>query len=194
MPLSPKQLPKAITLSSLLDQLDREWCPETLDGGDEATLAVYYQASVRPALYWLKVDQYADPYRFEWPESAKQHRLYRLCQWLGGIEAGAAPAAREQMLAALRRAWPAYRDVAVPKDIADGTAALDYELRLVPYNWDDLVTHWGDPDPEARRTLHLPQFSNSASEDFHLTALALLYLNRQCRYALADLSPKGFES
>lgn len=190
---SSKDAPKTgrKLLTELLDQLDTEW--ETLKqdspeqhGLDEAALLAYYQCVLRPALHWIN----GDPYTTQFPTEYQSERLAGMCRWLTTLhdqEGEPVKVAREQMVKALRASWPHYRDLATGP-IPDGKSAMD--LEVLPFTWAGIETLWqgqnweGDGAP-----VFLPQFGTRVSEDFHLAALALLFLNRQCRYYLTDLHP-----
>lgn len=177
-------------LTEILDKLDTEW--ETLKqdsveqhGLEEAGLLAHYHSNVRGLLQ----DIGGDPYTLTWPaEYAQASRLPGMCQWLRGLqdqEGESVKAAREKMVAALRASWPAYRDIN-PIEIPNGTSLRDHEVP--PYTWDALVTNWPG-ETEEPHIQSLPHFSCRAVADFNLAALALLFLNRQCRYYLTDLHP-----
>ena len=57
------------------------------------------------------------------------------------------------------------------------------------YTWDGLDTLWQTEDSAVndQQIYYLPQFHCRASEDFHLVALAVLFLNRACKRRLSDL-------
>ncbi|WP_288482440.1 hypothetical protein [uncultured Deinococcus sp.] len=187
-----------IRLKDLLDQLDREWAELRLDWGaeatdprntDEAGLLAYFHTCLRPALHWV----HGDPYTVVFPDEYQAERLAGLCRYLGILQTAELPqvqAARERNLAGLRAAWPSYRDLAIPKLSEDGTSLLDAEV--LPFTWDAIETLWQGPnwigDGKAE---FLPQFHSKASADFHLAALAVLFLNRQLRRKLTDLTPQG---
>lgn len=200
MPLTGTKKPSSKTtpktgrrlLTELLDQLDHEWATLKQDQpdlhGEDAALLAYYHACIRPALHWIS----GDPYTATFPEPYHPQRLPGMCRWLKGLqdqEGQPVKAAREQMATALRTCWPAYRDLILNDDqVPDGSSLLD--LEILPFTWEAIETLWqgqnweGDEPPT-----FLPQFQTKASEDFHLAALAVLFLNRQCRYYLTDLKP-----
>jgi hypothetical protein len=77
--------------------------------------------------------------------------------------------------------------MAIPTRIADNTSLLD--LEVLPFTWEGIDTLWQteEPVPAERPASHLPKFTCKASEDWHLVCLAVLFLNRACKYALSDL-------
>ena len=186
-----------IRLRDLLDQLDREWTDLRLNWAadaadprntDEAGLLAYFHTCLRPALHWVN----GDPYTVVFPDEYQSERLAKLCGYLR--EKLSAPledvqAARELNLRALHEKWPAYRDLAIPELAEDGSL-LDAEV--LPFTWEAIETLWQGPnwigDGPAQ---FLPQFHSKASADFHLAALATLFLNRQLRRKLTDLTPQG---
>lgn len=179
-----------IRLKDLLDQLDSEWAQlrQEEHTEDEAGLLAYFHCCLRPLVQQIG----GDPYSFTYPqEYADTERLPKLCAYLRGLQQAkpeVVQAARERNLAGLRAVWPAYRDLIQP-DIPNGKSALD--LEVLPFGWEALETGWGGEDDDPNRINFLPTFSTKASADFHLAALALLYLNRQLRLPLSDLSPHG---
>ncbi|SMB93362.1 hypothetical protein [Deinococcus hopiensis] len=189
-----KPLAPAIRLKDLLDQLDTEF--EQLKRQerelDEQLLWVYFQSCVRPALHWVN----GDPYTFEFPAAYQVERLAKLCGYLKslqGAEAEKVLAAREVNLKGLLTAWPAYRDLAIPDHIPNGTSIAEQEV--LPFSWEAIETLWDGEnwtgEGEKARGLFLPQFGTKASADFHLAGLAVLFLNRQLRLPLSDLTPQG---
>lgn len=184
-----------IRLRDLLDQLDSEWATLKQDSpqlhGDDAGLLAYYHTCTRCALHWIN----GDPYSFQFPEGYLGERLAKLCAYLKslqGAEQQQVKEARERTLAGLRQAWPAYRELADPKGDYphEHYCALDDEV--LPFTWEAIETlwpgeNWRAEDGADARALFLPQFATQASADFHLAALAVLFLNRQCKYMLTDL-------
>lgn len=182
-------------LTEILDQLDTEW--ETLKqdsiemhGHDEAGLLAYYHSVLQPALRWIN----GDPYTVRFPNTYQDQRLASMCRWLTSLqdkEGQPVKEARERMVQALRQAYPPFRDLAypdMPNDWPHGTT--DWEVP--PYaDLDAMAGLWNsdDPTPADDRAQYLPTFRYRATEDFHLAALALLFLNKQCRYYLTDLHP-----
>lgn len=187
-----------IRLRDLLDQLDREWGELRLDWGaeatdprntDEAGLLAYFHTCLRPALHWVN----GDPYTVQFPDEYQGQRLAKMCGYLREqltVSPEAAQAARELNLRALREKWGPYRDLAIPEGLPNGTSALEAEV--LPFTWAAMDTLWQGPnwmgDGPAQ---FLPQFHSKASADFHLAALATLFLNRQLRRKLTDLTPQG---
>jgi hypothetical protein len=180
-----------IKLSLLLDQLDHEWnlLRQEDPGSDhEAALRAYFHCSVRVALHWV-----SDPYRFEPAEEFKQERLYKLCLYLRGLDPENGQALKEARAAQLTQlrgpAWENYLAIAIPERIADNTSPLD--LEVLPFTWEGIDTLWQTSSsvPADRPADYLPAFQCKASEDWHLVCLAVLFLNRACKYALSDLHP-----
>ncbi|WP_181392077.1 hypothetical protein [Deinococcus irradiatisoli] len=69
------------------------------------------------------------------------------------------------------------------------SSPIDQEVTVRGYTWDGLDTLWqteGSVIKDEQNT-YLPQFHCRASEDFHLVALAVLFLNRACKRRLSDL-------
>jgi hypothetical protein len=179
-----------IKFSLLLDQLDHEWQllrQEDPASDHEAALRAYFHCSIRTALYWVN----GDPYRFEPDyESFKQERLWKLCMYLRSLTEEQLKTARAAQLTQLRGpAWDNYLAVAIPEKYADNTSPLD--LEVLPFTWEGIDTLWQtqDPVPADRPAGYLPKFACKASEDWHLVCLAVLFLNRACKYALSDLHP-----
>lgn len=175
-------------LNAILDQLDHEW--ETLKQGDPAHhgedsgLLAYYHAVIRPALHWMN----ADPYTWEAPTEYHGERLWKMCAWLRGLKDAdrvSVKKAREQMLTNLRTSWPAYRDLCTG-EVPNGQSPLDVEV--LPFTWEGIETLWQGQNWEGDKpAVFLPQFACKESADFHLSALALLFLNRQLKFYLSDL-------
>lgn len=188
--------PSRNNLALILDQLDSEWATLKQDsvelhGPYEAGLLAYYHCALRVGIYWVN----GDPYRFEFPEEYQQERLAKLCSYLASLQAAApeeVKAARERNLTGLRACWPAYANLAYPDMPADWPHGVS-NWEILPFSWDAIETLWsGDNwtgEGERARTLFLPAFRYRESADFHLASLAVLYLNRQLRYALTDLYP-----
>lgn len=190
------QAAPTIRISDLLDQLDSEWQTLKQDsvevhGADEAGLLAYYHCALRVGIYWVN----GDPYRFEFPEGYQQERLAKLCAYLKtlqGADVAEVKAARERTLAGLRACWPAYANLAYPDMPADWPHGVS-NWEILPFTWDAIETLWdGDSvvgQGEKARALFLPAFRYRESADFHLAALAVLFLNRQLRWSLTDLYP-----
>lgn len=198
MPLTGTNTKKAaaaptIRLKDLLDQLDSEWSTLKQDspeqhGQDEAALLAYYHACVRPALHWVN----GDPYTFDFPESYQPERLAKLCGYLKTLQAAdpeQVKAARERNLAGLRAVWPSYAALIGPEKYPDDYCLI--EVEVPPFSWAAIETAWNGDGPDDYRTNFLPTFATRESADFRLAALAVLFLNRQLRYALTDLYPHG---
>ncbi|WP_019008958.1 hypothetical protein [Deinococcus aquatilis] len=179
-----------IRIKDIQDQLDTEWAnlkqdSISLHGEEESGLLAYYQCAARLGIHWVA----GDPYTFQFPEAYQGERLAKLCAYLIGLK-DADPAlvkqAREHNLKALRvKAWPAYRDMAVPP-IPQGMSMMNVEI--LPFNWEGLERLWNGETHEVTGTsVFLPAFQFPETADFHLATLAVLYLNRQLRYALTDL-------
>lgn len=191
--------PQKIKLEDLLTQLDHEW--ETLKqddaqkyGLDEAGLLAYYHCCLRPALYWIE----GDPYTYTFPDAYQHERLAKLCQYLRGLQhetdKTTLKKARELSLRNLRKSWPPFRDLAYPDMPADWPGSTsDWETPL--FNWEVVgVPTWDGVElPEKARALELPAFRYPESANFHLNALAVLFLNRQVRYYLTDLKPHAID-
>jgi hypothetical protein len=178
-----------IKLSLLLDQLEHEYTllktEELTD--HEVALRAYFHVAAHTALYWIN----GDPYRFE-PDypGFKAERLYKLCLYLRGLNDDQLKTVRAAQLTQLRGpAWDNYLALAIPTRIADNTSLLD--LEVLPFTWEGIDTLWQteEPVPAERPASHLPKFACKASEDWHLVCLAVLFLNRACKYALSDLHP-----
>ncbi|EYB67041.1 hypothetical protein DEIPH_ctg052orf0038 [Deinococcus phoenicis] len=186
---APKSAASRNNLALILDQLDSEWATLKQDDptihGEDAGLLAYYHSCVRPALHWVA----GDPYTFAFPESYQRERLAKLCGYLKslqGADAQQVKAARERNLAGLRAVWPAYRELN-PDDVPNGLSPM--ELECPPFTWAAIETGWNGDGPDDYRINFLPAFATKESADFHLAALAVLFLNRQLRYALTDLYP-----
>jgi len=187
---TPQAPPAAtIRLKDLTEQLDHEWSllrQEDPASDHEATLRAYYHCSTRVALHWIG----GDPYHFNPPEAFKQERLWKLCTYLRSLTEDQYKTARGQQLAQLRGpAWTNYLAIAIPDHYADHTSPLD--LEVLPFTWEGIDTLWQTTEsvPADRPADYLPRFASKASEDWHLVCLATLFLNRACKYALADLTP-----
>lgn len=180
----------------ILDQLDREWSELRLDWAaeagdprntDEAGLLSYFHGCMRPLVQLIGGNPYVLTFS---PAYVAAERFPRLCAYLGSLQ-GAAPeqvrAARELNLRGLRAAWPAYRDLNQP-EIPNGSGEL--LLEVPPYAWAALETGWAGAEDEVYQERMLPTFAVQASADFHLAALATLFLNRQLRRKLSDLTPQ----
>lgn len=182
-----------IRLDDLLSQLDKEWSAlleEDIGQDHEVVLRAYYHNSVRVGLYWIG----GDPYRWTIPEAYAGERLARMATWLRTLEHAEPQVikdARASQLRVLRGpAWDAYQAACLPDTIADGESPLDHEV--LPFTWEGLSTLWQTDEylaslPADKAPAYLPQFSSRASEDWHLACLAVLFLNRACKYRLADL-------
>lgn len=175
-------------LAAILDQLDSEWQTLKQDDpasfGEDSGLLAYYHTVLRPALHWID----GDPYHWQPPAEYAGERLSKMCRWLSGLqeaEREQVKQARELMLANLRHCWPAYRDLDTGP-IPDGKSPMDMEV--LPFTWEGIETLWhGENWTGDGPAVFLPAFANKESADFHLSALALLFLNRQLRYYLTDL-------
>lgn len=180
----------------ILDQLDREWSELRLDWAaeasdprntDEAGLLSYFHSCMRPLIQLIGGNPYALTFS---PAYVAAERFPRLCAYLGSLqndEPEKVAAAREFNLQKLREHWPAYRDLNQP-EIPNGSGEL--LLEVPPYAWAALETGWVGADDEVHRERMLPTFAVQVSADFHLTALATLFLNRQLRRKLSDLTPR----
>jgi hypothetical protein len=173
-----------IRLKAILEQLADEWDAFKADPqSDFDSLLVYYHCTIQIALHWID----GDPYTCTFPAAYQGERLAKLCEYLRGLqdaESMQVKAARERNLAALKASWPEYRDFAIG-DVPIGMSVRDMETP--PWHWEGLgPQQWagyeGNEEPR-----DLPTFPYKCSADFHLASLAVLYLNRQLRYALTDL-------
>lgn len=193
-PTTGKPKPNRNLVKTILDQLDTEWTTLKQDDpaihGDEAGLLAYFHVCVRCLL-----QQVGDPYTAQFPAGyIATERLPKLCAHLircQELEGEPLKIARETVITALRASWPAYRDLAIPDahETDPWGSVSAYELKCLPFTWEAIEKNWTGEDDDPNRTKFLPTFSTQASADFHLTALAVLYLNRQCRYYLTDLKP-----
>lgn len=186
-----------IRVKDLLDQMDREWTELRLDWGaeasdprntDEAGLLSYFHSCMRPLVQLIN----GNPYTLIFPQGyIEAERFPKLCAYLTSLqdaEPEKVAAARELNLRGLRAAWPAYRDLNQP-EIPNGSG--DLLLEVPPYNWAGLESGWNGENDDPYRERMLPTFAVKASADFHLAALAVLFLNRQLRRKLTDLTPQG---
>ncbi|WP_407540485.1 hypothetical protein Q0M94_03540 [Deinococcus radiomollis] len=187
------QAAPTIRLKDLLDQLEHEYTllrtEELTD--HEAAIRAYFHVAAHTALYWIN----GDPYRFEPPyDTFKTERLYKLCLYLRGLDLENGQALKEARAAQLTQlrgpAWTNYEAMClVPVEIPNGMSALD--LEILPFTWEGIDTLWQtqEPVPAERPADYLPKFACKESEDWHLVCLAVLFLNRACKFALSDLHP-----
>lgn len=151
--------PNGKQLPLILDQLDCEW------EADQSAVAVYMQTCGRAALHWVA----GDPYNVAFPDWYQGERLAKACQWLKGLNGAdkeKITAARAAMIRELLARWPTYSQ------------------RCTGYHYGD-----GERPPELKGiTPDLPKFRCSESEDFHLAALCIIFLNQLLRRKLLDVA------
>lgn len=175
---------KALSLKALLSQLESEW---EQDKHEASGVAAYYHSAVSVGLHWVK----GDPYQYEFPASYEAQRLAKMCHWLRGLRdkpLAEVEAARESQARLIAQHWPAYaeRCTTLGDNSAQGVTA-----EILNYTWDGLDTLWMTEDKaEASNKDYLPLFACKESENFHLLALALLFLNLATKRRLADLTFK----
>lgn len=181
---------KRLDIQLMLDQLDSEWQTLKQDSeelhGEGAGLLAYFHTVVRCLLPLV-----GDPYAATFPDGyAASERLPKLCAYLLSLkdsEGEPVKAARERMVASLHASWPAYRELTCPEGQFPATHTQTPDV--LPFSWDAIESGWNGEDDDPHRTRMLPAFATQASADFHLASLAVLFLNRQCRYYLTDLKP-----
>jgi len=179
----------SIRLKDLLDQLEHEYTLlKREDLSDpEAALRAYFHCTAHTALHWIN----GDPYTWAPPEAFHSERLWKLCVYLRGLTEEQHKTVRASQLAQLRGpAWANYQAIAIPERYENGTSPLD--LEVLPFTWEAIDTLWQTQEsvPQDRPADYLPKFASKASEDWHLVCLSVLFLNRACKYALADLHPE----
>ena len=180
--------PPKIKLAPLLDRLEHEYtllrAEDMVD--HEAALRAYFHVAAHTALHWIG----GDPYNWAPIEAFKDQRLWKLCLFLRGLTEQQVKGARASQLVQLRgRAWDNYQAICIPERYENDTSPLD--LEVLPFTWEGIDTLWQNQEPVAadKPADQLPNFISKASEDWHLVCLAVLFLNRACKYALADLHP-----
>ena len=180
---------KRLDTGLMLDQLDSEWATLKQDQAlpaDEAGLLAYFHTAVRCLLPLV-----GDPYTATFPDGyVASERLPKLCAYLISLqdtEGQPLKEARERMVASLRTSWPAYQLLTCPDGPFPSTHTQTSDV--LPFTWDAIESGWNGEDDDPHRTKMLPAFATPVSADFHLAALAVLMLNRQCRYYLTDLQP-----
>ncbi|MDV6376228.1 hypothetical protein [Deinococcus arenicola] len=181
---------KRLDVGLILDQLDSEWATLKQDSeelhGEEAGLLAYFHTVLRCMLPLV-----GDPYAATFPDAyAATERLPKLCAYLVTLkdtEGQPLKEARERNVAALRACWPAYQELSNPEGRFPATHTQPPDV--LPFTWAAIESGWVGEDDDLNRTKMLPTFATQASADFHLAALAVLFLNRQLRYYLTDLQP-----
>lgn len=126
-------------------------------------------------LHWIGGDP-SDMSQF--PESFKGQRLVKACQWLTEQlgDSGKVAEARLAQVKKVHELWPKY---------AVRCAGLMAKDEVATFSWEGLVsTHDGaeEEDPAG-----LPKFHIKISEDFHLTCMCVVFLNRASSRKLLDL-------
>lgn len=164
-------------------QLETEWQRRAPLAGDQELTAMFV-ALMLPALDWVA----GDPLTATFPDDPRCARLAGLCAYLRKAE-GQEAQARAQMLGQLHAAWERYQLLAVA-EVPNGTAPLNQEL--AEFTWAALEPTF-NADPDAERPRLLPDFHTRESADFHLAALAVLFLNRALKRPLTDLSSTSLE-
>ena len=161
----------------------------------DVALRAYFHTSVRVGLYWIN----GDPYTWAPHEAFHGERLWKLSLWLRTLDPENSQTLKEARAAQLRQlrgpAWTNYQAVCTPlqtEPYQNGEAGLDREI--LPYTWEGIDTLWQTDAylqglPADKAPDYLPRFAVRESEDWHLVCLAVLFLNRVCKYALADLHP-----
>jgi hypothetical protein len=185
---------RRIDLKDLIDQLEHSY--ELLLQEDaaetEVALRAYFFTANSVALHWIG----GDPYTCTFPQEFQGQRLAKLCAYLRTLEGADSQAlkeARANQLVQLRGvAWDNYIAECTPLQEApyvNGECALDREI--LPFTWSGIDTLWSEntTSPAVASADYLPAFQCKASEDWHLVCLAVLFLNRACKYALSDLHP-----
>jgi hypothetical protein len=185
---------RRIDLKDLIDQLEHSY--ELLLQEDaaetEVALRAYFFTANSVALHWIG----GDPYTCSFPQEFQGQRLAKLCAYLRTLEGADSQTlkeARASQLAQLRGvAWDNYIAECTPLQeapYANGECALDREI--LPFTWSGIDTLWSENTvaPAVASADYLPAFQCKASEDWHLVSLAVLFLNRACKYALSDLHP-----
>lgn len=188
----------AIKLSLLLDQLEHEYTTLRLEdpaSDHEVALRAYFHTACHVALHWIG----GDPYRWAAPAAFQGERLWKLCLYLRSLDPENSQALKEARAAQLTQlrgpAWENYQVTCTPlqeQRYQNDERGLDREV--LPYTWEGIDTLWQTEDylkelRSDRAPDYLPRFANRASEDWHLVCLAVLFLNRACKYALSDLHP-----
>lgn len=181
-----RRKPKRTDVTSLValeTQLNREW------EADQSAVAVYMQTCGRIALHWVA----GDPYNVVFPDWYRGERLAKACQWLKGLngaDKGKITAARAAMIRELLAIWPTYSQRCTGYHYGDGERPPE----LLPTTWDGLVGMAGTVGMEASKAElkeiapDLPKFRCRESEDFHLAALCIIFLNRSLKRKLCDLN------
>lgn len=181
-----KAAPKPhVKLRDLLDQLDREFdaystlclTADSAPSVDAQGLMAYFFCCVRVALHWVG----GDPYTVEFPQHYQGERLAKLCRWLSGLPPEQLEQARAGQVAQLHRRWPAYAAKCTTYRGDDGSPP-----DVLGFTWVGLDSLWSSDEP-TDDTRYFPKFGCVESEDFHLLALAVLFLNRATRRKLSDL-------
>lgn len=204
-PAVQTQAAPTIRLKDVLSQLDREWGGLRLEdpGTDlEVALRAYFHVSVRVGLYWIN----GDPYTWDAPEPFQGERLWKLCLWLRCLDQDNPTALKKARAAQLRSLrgliWENYQGECIPT-VEKPSGYSSYDQEILPFTWEGIDTLWQTDEylqalPADQGPAYLPRFACKASEDWHLVCIAVLFLNRACKYALADLHPyptgNGMES
>lgn len=200
---TPAPPQRRISLELILDQLDEDFGllrqvqadgTNTADEVEEG-LAYYFHACIRPALHWFQ----GDPYRAKFPPEYQKERLPKACAYLANLQGAdelTVRQAREKYIARLRNVWPDY--AATCTTLYDGNDGISHSRgQIQGWKWEGLDTAWAAEAEkpsieEEKRTHFLPKFLEPLSEEFHLCCIVVLYLNRQTKLRLADLSPYGW--
>jgi hypothetical protein len=181
--------PPKIKLAPLLDRLEHEYqllkTEELTD--HETALRAYFHLAAHTALHWIG----GDPYNWAPVEAFKDQRLWKLCVFLRGLTEEQTKVARAGQLAQLRGpAWQKYQAICIPT-VEKREGYTNYDAEILPFTWEGINTLWqnSEPVPADKPADQLPKFACRESEDWHLVCLAVLFLNRACKYALSDLHP-----
>ncbi|WP_161881916.1 hypothetical protein [Deinococcus alpinitundrae] len=195
MPITPQvaRTTRKINLAALDQQLQAEAgeAQTNVVDPDELAFLNYVFVAAHCGLYWIN----GDPYTYKFPKGYEAQRLPRLCAYLKRLESQdglALFAERDKQVDLLRtRAWPAYAESCASYTYT-GTGGTQLEMG---YEWCGIETLTTEQDEDARPDTPpnaLPVFHHPASEDFHLNALAVVYLNRMLKLPLLDLDVAPF--
>lgn len=190
MPITPQvaRTARKINLTALDQQLQAEAgeLQTTVADPNELAFLNYVFVAAHVGLYWID----GDPYTYKFPQTYEGERLAQLCGYLKRLATADQPALsteRDKQVTLLRDVtWPTYARVC-----AQYTYHGDSSLRLkIGYQRCglDSVTTEHDPGPQDTPANALPRFHTLESETFHLSALAVVYLNRAVKAPLLDLN------